>query len=281
MKTQTSGTPPALRSYAQRGHRSVHGWLDDVAVPAICTLAEAQTIRGLAGGVAEIGIHHGRLFILLGLLRRPGERGAAFDLFEMQDENVDASGSGDRKQFIANMAMHGCDSSQITVRSCNSTHLTPAEVNSAAGPVRLFSVDGGHTAEITASDMALAEASLCDGGILILDDFFNQSWPGVSEGAVRYLASGASKLVPIFIGGNKFAFTNSPALAPVYRDALHVLADTHTLDEQTVFGAPVIVLQSKNVSAARRLASTRLWRQVKGTGAGRLLRSVAMRVLAR
>jgi hypothetical protein len=271
----------ALRAYVQGGHKTVQGWLDPTAVEPITVLSRTQAELGISGGIAEIGIHHGRLFILLHLLRRGDERSAAYDLFEMQDANVDASGKGDKETFLDNLRRHGCDSERIVVKSRNSLAMTPAEVRADAGPVRLFSVDGGHTADITASDLALAEGSLCPGGIVILDDYFNESWPGVSEGAARYLSSGASKLVPVAIGGNKFMLTNSGELAGRYREALWTLPDRYVTAEQTVFGTPVIVVRPKFVPLTTRLGSTRLWKAIKGTAAGRALKRAALRVLAR
>ena len=270
----------ALRAYVQGGCKTVQGWLDPTAVETITLLSRTQAKLGISGGVSEIGIHHGRLFILLHLLRQgDGESSAAYDLFEMQDANVDASGLGDKATFLDNLRRHGCDTERIVVKSRNSLDMTAAEVRADAGPVRLFSVDGGHTADITASDLALAEGSLCAGGIVILDDYFNESWPGVSEGAARYLSSGASKLVPVAIGGNKFIFTNSGELAGKYREALWALPDRYVVTDQTTFGMPVMVVRVKVVPLTTRLAATGLWKRIKGTAAGRVLKAAALRVL--
>ena len=271
----------ALCAYVQGGHKTVQGWLDPTAVATIPLLSAEQGRLGISGGVSEIGIHHGRLFILLHLLRRGDERSAAYDLFEMQDENVDGSGKGDKETFLDNLRRHGGDVERIVVKSRNSLAMTPAEVRADAGPVRLFSVDGGHTADITASDLALAEGSLCPGGIVILDDYFNESWPGVSEGAARYLSSGASQLVPVAIGGNKFMLTNSGDLAAKYREALRALPDGYVVADQIVFGLPVVVVRAKVVTVRDRVAANGLWKQIRGTAAGRALKAAALRVLPR
>jgi hypothetical protein len=271
----------ALQAYVQRGHKVVGGWLDPSAIDIIATVSRQQTKLGVNGGIAEIGIHHGRLFILLHLLAQAGERSAAYDLFEMQDENVDGSGLGDKSIFLGNLRRHGCDVERIVVKSRNSLAMTAAEVGADAGPVRLFSVDGGHTADITASDLALAEASLCPGGIVILDDYFNEAWPGVSEGATRYLGAGNSTLVPVAIGGNKFVFTNSKELAVRYREALCGLPEKYVVKEQTAFDQPVVVVQAKVTRLTDRLASTALWRQIRRTPAGRALKAAALGVLHR
>jgi len=274
-------TKNALQSYVQRGHKAVDGWLDPAAIDIIATISRQQAAIGISGGIVEIGIHHGRLFILLHLLRQAGERSAAYDLFELQDENVDGSGLGDKSIFLGNLQTHGCDLASIVVKTRNSLAMTADEVRADAGPVRMFSVDGGHTADITASDLALAEASLCPGGIVILDDYFNPEWPGVSEGAARYLGSRSSTLVPVAIGGNKFIFSNGTELAAQYRQALCRLPERYVVKDQTAFDRPVVVVQPKDVRLVTRLAATPAWRRIRGTSAGRVLKAAARRVLRR
>jgi hypothetical protein len=276
----TLGRTPeeGLRAYCETGQHQVQGWLEPLAVELISLLAQAQARAGVMGGVCEIGIHHGRLFILLQLLT--SGRAAAYDLFENQSDNVDGSGRGDKEAFLSNLRRHGRDAEQVVVRSCNSLHLTPADVLADAGPVRIFSVDGGHTPEVTANDMALAEATLSPGGLLILDDYFNEQWPGVAEGATRYLISGASRLLPVCIGGNKFIFTNDTSSAANYRAALAALQGP-TVKEQIAFGAPVTVIWRQHSPFRTWLAQSGLWRGIRGTRAGRLLRTAIRRELAR
>ena len=90
----------------------------------------------------------------------------------------------------------------------DSTHLTGDEVRElAARPVRLFSVDGGHTEETVLADMRTAEQAMAPGGIVVADDVFNAEWPSVSVGTLRYLEPSAA-LVPFAIGFNKIYFTD-------------------------------------------------------------------------
>jgi hypothetical protein len=60
----------------------------------------------------------------------------------------------------------------------------------------MFSVDGGHTAHLTANDLEIAADALVDGGIVVLDDYWppNRGWAGVTEGLYRFL--GQQMLVP-------------------------------------------------------------------------------------
>ena len=88
----------------------------------------------------------------------------------------------------------------------------------ADGPIRLFSVDGGHTEQTVFSDMRLAEATLAEGGVVIADDVFNPQWPGVCVGTLRYLDRGGA-LVPFMIGFNKVLFARSRYCSE-YRNAI-------------------------------------------------------------
>src|SRR5688572_5357948 len=123
----------ALQRYATRGHREVDGWLDDTAISLLLEFGRIQDAHRIAGPACEIGVHHGRLFILLHLMTRPDERSVAWDLFEHQDENIDRSGKGNKARFLANLTRHGCDVTRIDAVSANSLQLTPAGVRQTCG----------------------------------------------------------------------------------------------------------------------------------------------------
>jgi hypothetical protein len=58
------------------------------------------------------------------------------------------------------------------------------------GPnVRLFSVDGDHSKTAVLHDLALAEAVLAPGGVIIADDFFNPWYPTVTEALYEFFRS--------------------------------------------------------------------------------------------
>ena len=80
--------------YVLRGkHRDVGGWIEPGALAGQRSSTGCSLKPELADRVAEIGVHHGqRFFIALCLLRRPGERALAIDIFDDQHLNVDNSG---------------------------------------------------------------------------------------------------------------------------------------------------------------------------------------------
>jgi hypothetical protein len=89
--------------------------------------------------------------------------------------------------------------------SLNSAAL--ADIFEKFGGFRLFSVDGGHTREHAYSDLLAAQELLAPGGIVLLDDFFQQNWPEVTEGVARYFATATVKLAPVCIAGSKLFLT--------------------------------------------------------------------------
>ena len=146
--------------YRWTGHRVVAGWLAPEVLDALAVLDSVQRSTNVSGAVAEIGVHHGRLFIGLNLLQHKDEPSVAIDVFGEQDLNIDQSGKGDLAMFRRNV-QRWASPENVVVHQGDSTQLQASELRDLArGVVRLFSVDGGHTDSIVFSDMNLAEASL-------------------------------------------------------------------------------------------------------------------------
>jgi hypothetical protein len=83
-----------LDDYAANGNQQVEGWLLPTAVEIIRHLAGVQQELGIHGPACEIGVHHGRLFLLLHLLTIPPERSVAIDLFECRTKTSTARAKG-------------------------------------------------------------------------------------------------------------------------------------------------------------------------------------------
>jgi hypothetical protein len=181
----------------------VEGWLEYGAATLTLLIDDIQKKNNICGGVAEIGVHHGKYFILLASLLRNDELGLALDVFEDQHLNIDSSGKGDRKIFEDNLKTHLPDTSRIRVLQSDSLAFPPKSVSEMIGGVRLFSVDGCHSKEHTVNDVLLAKAVLVKGGVIVVDDILNCDWPGVYEGILSILQNPANTLTPFFIGENK------------------------------------------------------------------------------
>ena len=232
---------------------------------------DVQDVAGVSGSVAEIGVHHGRLFIGLQLLVPAGTPAVAIDLFENQAENTDGSGRGDRDRFESNVRRWG-DWASARVRAVNSQSVSVADLTGwADGPVRLFSVDGGHTADVVASDLRLAEGCLAAGGVVVVDDVFNPEWPGVVDGTLTHLKAG-SRLVPFAVAFDKTWFTDDAALAARYRTALRdefASSFRATRKESAFAGHPVEVVQAVRVTPRTVLRRFGWARRVRNALTGR------------
>jgi hypothetical protein len=123
----------------------------------------------------------------------------------------------------------------------------------------LISIDGGHTAAITASDLAVSEAALAEGGVIIVDDCFNQDWPGVMDGVHRHFSQPRT-IVPFGIGANK-AFFCQPEFAERYSGILRGL-DGKAI-EQEFLGHPVVCFHYAPWSLARWYRRVDPWRALR------------------
>ncbi len=193
-----------LEDYLQEGANWVEGWLDPYSARFIADFVSAQGAAGIGGGFGEIGVHHGRLFIVLCLGAGPGVPSFAIDVFDDQHLNTDGSGHGDRARFEANLRRWSPGHGPVGILQRSSLDVTPEEVRAAAGgPCRFVSIDGGHTAECTLSDLRLAEAVLHERGVALLDDVFREDWPDVPTGLAQYCLDVGTALRPFIITPNK------------------------------------------------------------------------------
>jgi hypothetical protein len=249
-----------LGAYVKHGNHLVKGWLTPGAIQAIVRLSREQRNAGVPGGVAEIGVHHGRLFILLYLLGAAGEPVVAVDLFSRQDLNSDHSGAGDLDQFKKNLRRHA-DTDRLVVYEGDSMKLDAQKlIDLGGGPLRMISIDGGHSPEVTAHDLHVSEGALANGGVIILDDCFNEAWPGVVDGVRQHFSSPRS-IVPFAVGAGKTFFCHH-TFAQKYAAVLEAMdpkAATHKF-----LGAPVVCFsfRSRTLGAwIARVDAFRLFRR--------------------
>jgi SAM-dependent methyltransferase len=214
---------------------NISGWLGPGSSLATFLLSEWQVRRGVQGAIAEIGVHHGKYFILLALLCQPGERAIAIDVFEDQHLNPDRSGLGDLQQFRRSCEIWLDRPDEVIVHQCDSLLLAGRDIFSPGLPqtaerregVRIFSVDGSHTAQHTANDIQVAFDTLAPGGVVIVDDFYNPRWPGVQEGVHRVLNRRNDIAVAAY-GDNKLYLVQASDHAAVYDFFSREIADLYT-----------------------------------------------------
>lgn len=196
-----------LRSYITEEWKTVDGWASPALFARVMLIDKLQQQLEIVGHIGEIGVHHGKLFVMLYLLRRSGEKGIAIDLFEEQDLNVDKSGKGDRGIFVDNVRNLAGDTSQLEVLATDSMKISGADVcGLVGGKLRLLSIDGGHLKSIVSHDLLTATGCLTDGGVVLVDDYLNPEFPGVTEGTLAFLTKNQD-LRPFCVSRQKLYLT--------------------------------------------------------------------------
>lgn len=198
--------------------RDVEGWFFPIDAYLFAAIDAIQQREGIGGNLFEIGVHHGKTAIFLARMLRPGELLGVCDVFGRQELNVDHSGEGSRELFEQNMRAFG---RPARVFAKSSHDLTTDDTTTNC---RFFHIDGGHRPDDVLADLQTAVRALHPHGVVALDDLFNPSWPGVSEGFYRFHAAHATALTPILIGGNKVLFARDPSRYAL--DDLASLVDT-------------------------------------------------------
>lgn len=187
----------------------VEGWVGD-RIWIICNfLKEYHELHNVSGGVAEIGVHHGKLFFLISHIPNDDGDLIALDIFDDQDKNVDKSGEGSRDVFERHLEAHFPHlKDRVKIHSTDSMAITSADIpNIFKEKVSVFSVDGGHTIAHVVNDLSIAQEVISPRGTVLLDDFFGPVWPTVTEGFFRYMDGYNRRLAPYLIFQNKLFLT--------------------------------------------------------------------------
>ena len=83
-----------------------------------------------------------------------------------------------------------------------------------------------HRAAFTFNDLQLAFCNLLKGGIVVLDDWFHSTWPGVVEGFYQFVEHGPTPdIYPFLICESKLFLTNDKKLHELYYQTLRNSSD--------------------------------------------------------
>ena len=211
-----------LWEYLRRDKRTIGGWLQRIDAEIIGAILDHQHCHRIRGGCVEIGVHHGKSFIPLCMALAEGELALCIDIFDDQRRNLDGSGRGDLDELRSNLSTFGVDDSCVRIFKGSSEDVSSSYVLEAVGPVRFFSVDGGHWKSIVKSDLRLAAETLATGGVIALDDYCRVEWPDVTSGYALWREETNTDVVPFAAGSNKLFLCRKDA-AKQYRAVLGTL----------------------------------------------------------
>jgi hypothetical protein len=246
----------ALLAYISKGNERVAGWLDELAIHCVIEVDDCQKERGVRGAMCEIGVHRGRLFILLHLLSRLDERSVGFDLFESMGELAESYGAFNRDELHNNLQQNGCELRRIALIAINSMILSAETIlQHTSVPVRIFSIDGGHEADVALNDLRLASTVLAPSGVVLVDDVFNERWCGVAEATARFMLEQPNRLFPFLITGNKLFLSNSSQAAGEYRVRIENKLGGYSQGREKFFGHDVLIAWHSPMSAKAKALS--------------------------
>jgi hypothetical protein len=192
-----------LEKYLNSDYKKVKGWLHRVDGEIIKSILGYQNDVRTEGSIAEIGLHHGKLFIALAMCLKNNEKAYGIDIFDKQEFNLDNSGKGSFFEFKKNLEKFNIPNETLVIDNRQSEIINRLDIIEKVGRIRFFSIDGGHWKDVVSNDLFLAENTLIDGGVIALDDFLRSEWPDVSLGYFSWLNQTNSNLVPFAIGFNK------------------------------------------------------------------------------
>ena len=215
------------------------GWFLPDAAVMFMAYNQLAADRVAPGNTLEIGVYHGKSSITVASLRGAAGLFTAIDVFDdLQSRDGSSHDVGLQGVFLANMA--ASFPTLDWMRSIAAPSATvPAE---ALGPHSFCHIDGLHSAEGTYSDMRLCADVVVPGGLVALDDYFNQRFPGVSEGALLFERHHPGVLTPVAVGFNKVIFQRAAESDLNERFAREFdYIPTHVA---TMWGRPVALFES-------------------------------------
>ena len=235
--------------------QSLPGWFLPDAALMFMAYNQLASDRVVPGNTLEIGVFHGKSAIAVASLRGEAGTFTAIDVFDdLQSRDGSSHDVGLKGAFLASMAASFPTLDWLrTIVAPSST--VPAE---ALGPHSFCHIDGLHTAEGTYSDMRLCAEVVVPGGLVALDDYFNQRFPGVSEGAMLFERRHPGVLTPIAVGFNKVLFhraADSDLNERFAREFDYIPANVATMWGQPValFDSPIVPCIDLDQSTPHRL----------------------------
>ena len=234
-----------LANYWEHGFPYVDGWVDARLLESLTLIGKLQSEIGIKGQAGEIGVYHGKFLIALANLIEEGGSVVALDVFEDQSKNLDGAGVGSEESLRRNIELFGPKSVNwdiIKIDSITMSAYDKVRIKEKYGPFRLFSVDGCHTAEHTFNDLLTGQDMIGSGGVMILDDYMQPHWPGVTDAVHMFYNRSVPRVKPFLYHCHKLFFVGYG-----WHEAfLQACADRFSGREDArltkMFGSPVLTL---------------------------------------
>jgi len=240
-----------LKSYLDHGLRNVSGWLDKRSAKIIAALGDYQSAEGIRGALGEIGVHHGKLFILLDLMRAADETSFAIDCSTIRSSTSNtpdwATIPACRRTSRPSPAERTASRSSRRIRWSSER----ARFSRSAGPPGYPRSTEVTPPPVRRTTSVFRRARRSTKGIVIVDDYFNPLWPDVSIGVSQYMFDGGSKLRPFAVSPNKLYLARSDCHGR-YRAVLRDRVRRYFLKTSEMYGQEVDIYGYDRSSSWRR-----------------------------
>ena len=258
-----------IELYLKEGSRHVDGYLQSGSASVICSILDIQDELKISGNIAEIGVFHGKLLILLCHGLRKGETVFAIDVFNTQPDIQGLKTEADYNRFSSDNLLINLDANKINTENVklvtsNSQDLFGSDLVKEFGGanIRLFSIDGDHSRDGVRHDLNLAAATIADGGVILADDLFNTICPSLTEGIIDFFREdNEGRLEPIAIvaangpvnsGSNKLIISDSKS-AMRYKAFLQLLNRTNYSHSDRFLGFSHVLIFDFKETPSRHL----------------------------
>ena len=168
----------------------IEGFLADTSIAIWDAFLEFQKAQYIVGHLGEIGVYKGKSAIILAHHQAASEELWLVDCTDFIDE------AKANLTPIAQQEIRYIKEKSVTLHR-GSDRLAFRRT------FRWFHIDGEHTAQAVASDLAIAHELLADEGIICIDDFLNPAYPQITAATFAFLQSHPHDLTLFACGYNK------------------------------------------------------------------------------
>jgi hypothetical protein len=171
-----------LDFFALQVESEIEGWFYPPDIVAFWMIDRIQKDAHLSGSLCELGVYQGKSAIALGRMLRSGETLFCYDIFH--EYSIDG--------FRANLGRFcpDLDNALVCVRQNLPALRIPPEAVPLGG-LRFLHVDAVHEHSSVLNDLCNFSPLLARHGVIVLDDYFDPDWPGVSTGMSEFCLSEA------------------------------------------------------------------------------------------
>lgn len=199
----------------QRKFKMLDGWFSGISRAIFDSILSFQDKNGLLGNCFEIGVWKGKSAIEIAKFLRENEKLLLID--PLLDNNKD-------EIFASLKEITGKDKSYLQIYPGYSEEFEYySEAKQYLKKTRFIHIDGCHVGENVFNDLVLAEKFLSKDGVIVIDDFFNDEYPQITEATYKYLFKNEYSLRIFLVGANKAYLCRPNSYAFYYNFCISML----------------------------------------------------------